>query len=160
MGVGTFNAAAGGVALPFGVGDSRGTAGSGSRCCVWSQSSYGSVVARAGANCGDWCRVGNSSWPGTQTEVRREEARRADCGNAANQAQRRDALELPKHGESPGCEQEHREPALAITQPEASPEPHVQVVARSTRCRKVAGSGNSDHPFSGNSDHFASGNSG
>src|SRR5213080_992550 len=31
---------------------------------------------------------------------------------------------------SPGREQEHGEPALAVTQPQAAPEPHLQAVAR------------------------------
>ena len=40
-------------------------------------------------------------------------------------------------GQSPRPEQEHGEPALAITQPQAAPEPHVQAVARSQVHREI-----------------------
>src|SRR6266704_1272044 len=50
---------------------------------------------------------------------------------------RKPKYELANHGQSPGREQEHGEPALAVTQPQAAPEPHLQAVARSQVHREI-----------------------
>ena len=77
------------------------------------------------------CGLGNSIRARAQTRLPAGEGGRDCGGHAANQTQRNLApLELPDDGAQPAGQQEHRQPHLARTQPQAAPEPDFQTLAR------------------------------